>query len=449
MVVAHHKKIISSILIISLIVGQYLISFEKAHASTKDWDFASSGDYTFDGAKVEVSAGQAQLKETANWYDPAWGYRRAVTVDNTGSTTNHTNFQVQIVLSGANFDFSKANNDGSDIRFTDSDGTTLVDHWTEAYNNSGQSALITAEVPRISASSTKTIYIYYGNSIASSTSSWDNTFTTTPPALDAADIYTETTYDAFPAAELLQNGDILVAFRSGSTHISNDGEIMLARSSNGGSTWSTSQIYDEVGIDDRINIGLTQLSDGTLILPFSKYYGFEDVNSYILKSSDNGQTWGAPIQVTEPQTKYTFPYGKIIELTNGTLLMPGYGGNTGQTSRSVLLQSVDDGDTWTLKSTIAYDGVKNYNETSVVKVSDTNYVAIVRGEDSPPNMYQTNSTDGGLTWSAPTLLFEGSSPSAIKLANNDLLLCVADRANRRVLDVMSHKTVGPHGRVET
>ena len=69
MVVAHHKKIISSILIISLIVGQYLISFEKAHASTKDWDFASSGDYTFDGAKVEVSAGQAQTERNRKLVD--------------------------------------------------------------------------------------------------------------------------------------------------------------------------------------------------------------------------------------------------------------------------------------------------------------------------------------------------------------------------------------------
>ncbi|MCD6156254.1 MAG: DUF2341 domain-containing protein, partial [Candidatus Atribacteria bacterium] len=66
--------------------------------------------------------------------------------------------------------------DGDDLRFTDSDGTTLLSHWTELYTAEGQNAKIWIKVPEIPASSTKDIYIYFGNASTTSTSSGENTF---------------------------------------------------------------------------------------------------------------------------------------------------------------------------------------------------------------------------------------------------------------------------------
>ena len=65
-------------------------------------------------------------------------------------------------------------NDCGDIRFTDSDGITLLNYWIEGPCNS-QNTRIWVKV-NISASSTKTIYIYYGNPSANSLSNFDNTF---------------------------------------------------------------------------------------------------------------------------------------------------------------------------------------------------------------------------------------------------------------------------------
>jgi hypothetical protein len=64
--------------------------------------------------------------------------------------------------------------DCGDIRFTDSDGTTLLNYWIEGLCNS-QNTRIWVKV-NISASSTKTIYLYYGNPSANSLSNFDNTF---------------------------------------------------------------------------------------------------------------------------------------------------------------------------------------------------------------------------------------------------------------------------------
>ena len=104
-----------------------------------------------------------------------WRYYRKITVTNSGSTAL-TDYQIKVSLDNTNFDFSKANVDGSDIRFTDSDGTTLLSYWIEAYDSSGQTATIWVKVPSIPTSSTKTIYLYYGNAGATSASNGDDTF---------------------------------------------------------------------------------------------------------------------------------------------------------------------------------------------------------------------------------------------------------------------------------
>lgn len=107
----------------------------------------------------------------AGWYNNSWTKRKAITI--TGSAAGaQTNFQVQVAVS---YD-SDMQTDFDDIRFTDSVGTTLIDHWLETKTNSS-SATFWVEAPNIPASpSTVTIYLYYGNASVSSASNGDNTF---------------------------------------------------------------------------------------------------------------------------------------------------------------------------------------------------------------------------------------------------------------------------------
>lgn len=96
-----------------------------------------------------------------------WQYRRAITIDNqTGADL--TDYQVKITLDSTNFGFNKANSDGSDIRFTTDDGTTIINHWIESWDSAGQTATIWVKVPTIP-STGGTIYMYYGNSSATNT----------------------------------------------------------------------------------------------------------------------------------------------------------------------------------------------------------------------------------------------------------------------------------------
>lgn len=119
----------------------------------------------------------SEIKAYDNWYDYDWQYRQVLTIDNSagGALTDY-----QIVLDSSQTSFSEvflnSQESGADLRFVDTDGATLFNHWIESYSASGEVAKIWVKIPSISAGEIKTIYIYYGNNVASTTSSGDNTF---------------------------------------------------------------------------------------------------------------------------------------------------------------------------------------------------------------------------------------------------------------------------------
>jgi PKD repeat protein len=166
--------------------------------------------------------------EAFAWCLPGWQYRRPITIDNTANSSTLTNYQVKITLDSTNFDFSKAKTNGEDIRFCDSDDTTTLKYWIESYDSTNQTATIWVKVPSIPASSSKTIYTYYGNSQASNASSISNTF------IDGDDFesYTSTSDTAFT------NKYTHVA-ANGSSSITTDGGKKVLSVTGGTSAWET------------------------------------------------------------------------------------------------------------------------------------------------------------------------------------------------------------------
>ena len=107
------------------------------------------------------------------WYSSSWQYRRAISIANPGGTAL-TGYQVRINL-GSSFNYSSAKTDGSDLRLTSNDGTTLLSHWTENWNAVALQAIIWVNIPSVPIGGT-TVYLYYGNPSATSTSNGDATF---------------------------------------------------------------------------------------------------------------------------------------------------------------------------------------------------------------------------------------------------------------------------------
>jgi len=109
---------------------------------------------------------------SASWWNVNWKYRREITITNVNGTL--TDYQILVELNSSNFNFSHAQENGSDIRFVASDDETLLSHWIEVWNSTNQSANIWVNVSEVT-EGTK-IFMYYGNENASDVSDANATF---------------------------------------------------------------------------------------------------------------------------------------------------------------------------------------------------------------------------------------------------------------------------------
>ncbi len=104
------------------------------------------------------------------WFDQDWSSRSQIQVVNNDSET-YTDAVVRVPLTYE----SDMNSDFSDLRFTASDGETIISHWTERVSANSEADIWVA-VPELPAGEQATIFVYYGNSSASNTSDPDPLF---------------------------------------------------------------------------------------------------------------------------------------------------------------------------------------------------------------------------------------------------------------------------------
>jgi len=130
-------------------------------------------------ALVAVAAPLASpVQASSSWWDPAWEYRQKLTFDNSGQGENLVDFPVLVKLDSTRINYSKTQNSGQDIRFVDSDDSTVLKYEIEKWDENGVS-WVWVKVPRIDGSSNDDyIYMYYGNPSApdgqNPTAVWDS-----------------------------------------------------------------------------------------------------------------------------------------------------------------------------------------------------------------------------------------------------------------------------------
>lgn len=105
-----------------------------------------------------------------------WSYRKSLPIPSSGWSLSGdvTDFTIEIPVTSAITAFWAAvKSDGGDVRFTQSDGTTLLKKVTVKFDSTGDSATYLVKIPTLAAASDPTIYLYAGN--ASATTDDDNT----------------------------------------------------------------------------------------------------------------------------------------------------------------------------------------------------------------------------------------------------------------------------------
>ena len=113
--------------------------------------------------------------EATDW--SAWAHSATIVIDNTANPAALTDYQILVTLDSGNFDFTKAQAGGQDIRFADASDNSLS-YWIEEWDSTpgSEQARIWVKVPLISGSAISNLTMFYGNASAASASSFEDTF---------------------------------------------------------------------------------------------------------------------------------------------------------------------------------------------------------------------------------------------------------------------------------
>jgi hypothetical protein len=249
----------------------------------------------------------------------------------------------------------------------------------------------------------------------------------------------------FPVMISLGGDHALAVVRGGAAHVGRAGRLDIVRSRDGGKTWSAPRTAIDGPEDDR-NPALGVLKDGTVLLAYAVLSGYDASGLrlhpdrakrlfdgvYCMTSRDKGATWSKPVR-SEAIHKFcagqgaVSPYGKIIQLRDGQIIMPVYFEFHDQrVNESYIFRSRDGGRTWGEPSLLG----KHYNETSVVELPDGRLLAAMRSEKGR-HVATVHSSDGGHTWTAPRVATrDGEHPADLIVTRAGEVVLTFGQRNR-------------------
>lgn len=247
----------------------------------------------------------------------------------------------------------------------------------------------------------------------------------------------------FPVLTCLSEREIVAVLRGGAGHIGINGRLDLVRSVDGGESWLPPVVVVDSDRDDR-NPALGVSPHGILVLAYHVQGNYDSqgryklgvgrVDTYQTRSHDGGRTWENPHPLSYTSLNGRSPFGKIVTLPNGTMLMPIYGKRTGVVpgeqefrsktgSYSYILRSRDEGVSWGDPSVVAPD----FNEAAFLRLPNGELLSVLRSEDRKRHpkdlLYSCRSEDDGYTWTKPVRITEPAEhPADLTLLSNGYVL---------------------------
>lgn len=106
-------------------------------------------------------------------FPQGWSYKQQIDIDSSVIDSDLSDYKVVVKLTTSNFDFTDAESDGSDIRFTLDDELTLLSYERVIHDNINEIAEYHVKVPTASSSSDTAIFMYYGNTASGLTDGED------------------------------------------------------------------------------------------------------------------------------------------------------------------------------------------------------------------------------------------------------------------------------------
>jgi PKD repeat protein len=186
--------------------------------------YTTQGTYTVTLTATNFTLGQTTviktglIRATLSWYSCNWLYRKNITLNGTAVVgADQTDFPVLIRYTDTDLK-NNASNNGYDILFTKSDGTTKLSHEIESFTKSSGALTAWVKVPSLTSGTNTTIYMYYGNGTVGNqenpTDVWDSNFKgvwhlkedpsgTAPQMKDSTSVYNATSSGSMTTSDMI------------------------------------------------------------------------------------------------------------------------------------------------------------------------------------------------------------------------------------------------------
>jgi predicted neuraminidase len=231
------------------------------------------------------------------------------------------------------------------------------------------------------------------------------------------------------------NGDLLVTWYGGSYESSDDEALYMARRKKGERTWSAPEmLFRDPAHPVGNAIIFVDLAKRVWILwgrmeatqPLLAQTGWDGARLMYRVSSDNGNTWTKDV-LFPMDTAGWLPRNLPITLAGGELLVP-LSDERDNVDKSFFVKTNDNGKTW-VRSQIIPNRNTSGEQPTVAQRPDGSLIAFLRLR---PTLLQTESVDGGLTWTMAheTDLKCPDAAIALRALRNGHLLLVHNDSDR-------------------
>jgi len=154
--------------------GRYTINITNLqYSTTYQWIISAT-----DGTHWTNKTYTFTTQDFSPWWNPEWQYRKTIIIDHTKTNTDLSDFPILIDITDNDLK-TKAQTNGQDIAFTDSNGIQL-NHEIEQYDSSTGHLTAWVKIPLLSSKTDTKLYMYYGNPTATNqqnlTAVWDSNF---------------------------------------------------------------------------------------------------------------------------------------------------------------------------------------------------------------------------------------------------------------------------------
>lgn len=252
-----------------------------------------------------------------------------------------------------------------------------------------------------------------------------------------------------------KSGRLFLSYSGGrESHVCPFGRVEFMQSDDDGRTWTWPQVIHDGPIDDR-DSGILETHQGTLLATSFSSLAYQPIlaaqqqtptwslarrqqwesvhnrlkssereaqlGQWMIRSTDGGKSWSPPYS-----SIVNSPHGPI-QLADGRLFYAGKELWTGQKRVGACI-SEDDGISWQWLSEIPTrpgDQAANYHELHGVECQNGQIIVHIRNHNSTHNRetLQTESLDGGLTWTQPHSIGVWGLPShLLKLRDHRLMM---------------------------